>query len=462
MRNLIAFIALLFIATLARADYQWFSDADNFRAGSAEAICEHNRAIYAANYKVTAIDYNANFTQAHCSTSGPYASSGYDAGYAVLVTGSNGCTAPQVVGSHNDCVTPPCPYGQSNNGPNGACQKVCPTNQHLEPTSYNGGPIINQCVADPQCPVGQVTSSGGSCQNIQCPTGQVLLAGACILPPTEQNCAAGTHRNVAGGACLPDNPPPLDPCPAGTHNIGADASQPNCASGAAAPSSSPYVKNSSKSNPDGSTTQTTMTTSVVNNADNTQTTTTITNTTNISAGGSAAPTVTSSDSSTKPLSGTKGDANNPDKPKDFCSLHPEMNACKNASVAGSCGALQCTGDAIQCASLVEQQRMYCESLTSSTLVDLGKSMLAGNEVPLAGSASAPNVVDLGGMTRLDASPFLGGGACFPDQVFPFYGRTVAIPWSRACEPLAGLRMVVMFLAYFSAYKMLSGVVIRET
>lgn len=453
MRNLIFF---LLCALSSTAFAQVYSEGNgNNAAMSGLGVCQN---IYASSYQPMFFSSPDGY--------------GYAGACTIFINGARtggqlavyvrDCSAAYTASQKSACAPPAplvCPYGQSTQNPSGTCQNICPAGQHLENTSAAGDPAINQCVVNLTCPDFSTLVSG-TCVKQACPDGQSRIAGLCSPPPADPTCPEGTHAKA--GACVGNNPPPLDPCPAGTHNIGADASQPNCAVGAVPPSSSPYVKSGSRSNSDGSTTQTTTTTTVINNADNTQTTTTITNTTNVSAGGTASPTVTSSDSSTRPLTGTKGDANNPDKPKDFCSLHPEVNVCKNSSVAGSCGALQCAGDAIQCASLVEQQRMFCESLTSSTLVDLGKSLLAGNEVPLAGSASVPNVVDLGGMTRLDASPFLGGGACFPDQVFPFYGRTVAIPWSRACDPLAGLRMVVMFLAYFSAYKMLSGVVIRET
>lgn len=475
MRKLFLFLSLLVFSVLANATQVYSEGNGNNAASTGLGVCQ---LVYSGQYSPT-------FT----SSPDGY---GYAGACNITVNGSfhagnspvyvRDCVGANTVSQQAACSPPPAPVsctdqasiklgGCSCNSPGyaytirGSTDQICAfgrdgcrAGEH-DDTSLG----VNQCASD--CKSGFVELSNGVCApRMVCAPYEISQSdGSCKpagpRPSDPISCPVGTHQS--GTSCAPNNPPQVDPCPVGTHNVSPDASNPNCTSGAP-PLTPAYSRSGEVTNPDGSKTQTTTSYQTIVNSDNSTTTTSTTTVTNISSSGVASAPMTTTESKTSPSSTSASAANNPDKPKDFCALHPELTSCKNSTVSGACATLQCNGDAVQCASLFEQQRMYCESQTQSSLVDLGSKMLRGDDASVLGSASMPKVVDLGGMTRLDASPFLGGGACFPDQVFPFYGRTVAIPWSRACEPLAGLRMVVMFLAYFSAYKMLSGVVIRET
>lgn len=79
-----------------------------------------------------------------------------------------------------------------------------------------------------------------------------------------------------------------------------------------------------------------------------------------------------------------GKQGQPDKPDtDFCRVHPELNICRNSSIAGQCGQITCMGDAIQCATLRAAAAMQCaqekdvEAVKQMPAKALGDQILSG-------------------------------------------------------------------------------------
>nr|GFD56653.1 hypothetical protein [Tanacetum cinerariifolium] len=88
--------------------------------------------------------------------------------------------------------------------------------------------------------------------------------------------------------------------------------------------------------------------------------------------------------------------------------------CKDSSVAGTCGEITCSGDAIQCATLRAAAALECrdksdrDDLGKSPLVGSGDAILQGND-PMKGQIDAAlkgDTVDMGG-SSLDRNGFLG-------------------------------------------------------
>jgi hypothetical protein len=214
----------------------------------------------------------------------------------------------------------------------------------------------------------------------------------------------------------------------------------------------------------------------VNNADG-STTTTVTTTT-INSDGSI---TTSNDITTKfpdgstshQQTGGTGSSNtgapgvpDPDK-DDFCAKHAELTMCRNSTVSGSCAAVTCNGDAIQCSILQQAADMDCrqrddlDALTKDPLTADGKAILAGSDPMQAqiDTLKAGDTVDLSS-TSLDSSGFLGGGSCFADKSFTVAGRAVTVSFSSICDHIQGLRYAVLACAGIIAYMLVSKSIIQ--
>lgn len=164
-----------------------------------------------------------------------------------------------------------------------------------------------------------------------------------------------------------------------------------------------------------------------------------------------------------------GKQGQPDKPdNDFCRVHPELNICRNSSIAGQCGQITCMGDAIQCATLRAAAAMQCaqekdvEAVKQMPAKALGDQMLAGAD-PMKGEIDAAikgREVDLGAAS-LDQSGFLGGGSCLADRSFVVMGKTVTMSFSSVCERIQPLRAAVMACAFIVAYLLVARSVLNS-
>lgn len=163
-----------------------------------------------------------------------------------------------------------------------------------------------------------------------------------------------------------------------------------------------------------------------------------------------------------------GDNGKEDKPEtDFCKSNPSLTICKNSVAKGACGAVTCQGDAIQCEMLVQQTAMRCaaeaesKELSDSSLNALGKAVAAGND-PLGSTLPKPgNATNIAVPTSLSTTGWLGGGQCFADKSFTLLGKTVALPFSKACDALVVLRYALMVMASLVSFKILRSSFLSE-
>lgn len=258
------------------------------------------------------------------------------------------------------------------------------------------------------------------------------------------------------------------PCPKGTvqGGIGPDGVPMCIGTGTNPPPPPPVppVKTSppvTTTNADGSTTTTT--TSQQTNSDGSTSTTTSTVTTapdgtKTTGGGtvvSATPT------------GAPGRTDTPETDKNnFCKQNPMLAVCRDSSVAGTCGEITCTGDAIQCSTLRAAAAMECKGRTdeaelkASAAYVLGAAALAGNDPAAATlpTVKTGSIVDVAGMSN---EGWLGAGQAFSDVSFSIQGKTIVVPLNKWSGYLVGLRYALMVAAMLISFRMLSGVILRD-
>ncbi|WP_293781284.1 hypothetical protein [uncultured Oxalicibacterium sp.] len=255
----------------------------------------------------------------------------------------------------------------------------------------------------------------------------------------------------------PHNPAQGQGCPKGTVNLGTDSTGGSICGGSGTSPSSPTkteVKQpaTTVNNPDGGTTKTEVSTRT--NSDGSTTTTTKTTTTGPDGK------VTTSESSVtgnKPTSagGGAGKDDSSDGKDDFCKKNPQLNACKNSTVAGECENTSCEGDAIQCAILRQQRKQYCESNKDNDQSNLAKAALAGND-PIGGTLPTKQNATTINFQNMNQNSFLGTASCWPDKTISIMGVSVTLPLSKPCEHIAWLRFVMMTIAALVSFKILRG------
>lgn len=294
--------------------------------------------------------------------------------------------------------------------------KVCWWQVHRTGAVYSGS-------SPPSRPGGEQDSSGGDPSKPKTQTPP-------LLNDSPNNCPAGTVQGGFDSSGIPicygtgSNPPPPPTQPKTT-------------------TSTPTTT----SNPDGSTT-TTQNTSVQNSDGSTTTTTT---TTVVKADGSKE--VTQSSSTTAGTSGSPGryDGNPDDSKYDLCAKHPDLSICKNSSVSGSCEAISCTGDAIQCATLQQAALLQChdkkreDDATASGAGQLGQAVLDGHD-PAAATLPSPSKATEVGVPALDTAGWLGTGTGFKDKAFAVQGHTVVMPFAKLNDYVVVFRYVLQVIA----------------
>jgi hypothetical protein len=346
------------------------------------------------------------------------------------------------------------------------------------------------------CPVPtsdcSVTPTSWSCKTVQPGAYTTVGGGRTIKQPA--TCPSGTHLD--GQVCKPDvvpkipatEPdiagqlgPKLDSDPGKSKQLYDTLRQnypsvpiilPSDPVTVTAPqvTTAPQVKTETIANPDGTTS--TKTSSTVDTITPQQVGTTISNTT-MSYPTTSTTTITIVNNSTNVTNTTTEVINQPSpevvtppepKENDLCKLHPELNVCRNSTVDGTCEAVTCSGDAIQCATLQAAAKMECrakkdaDEIAQSSLKTLGQGAVGGT---VDSTLPTPQNGDTVNMGSLDASGWLGGGACFTDKSFTVQGHTVSIPFSRACDYLVALRYALMVAAMIVSFKILSGAILRD-
>lgn len=272
--------------------------------------------------------------------------------------------------------------------------------------------------------------------------------------------AGSTPQPATPSEVKPDTPATTSPksagsgnsCPAGTVVLGTDSAGGMICGGSGsspivagktetveppttvteADGSSTKTEVRTRTNSDGSTTTTTTKTNTNSNGKVTVSTTQITG---AATGGGAGKTSPSTDA----------------EKNELCTKHPELNVCKNSSVAGECENTTCEGDAIQCAILRQQRTEYCENKKDTPEILLGKQLLAGND-PLKATiktAMDGTEVDMAGQT-LDQSGF-APAACFGNKTASINGHSISVNFASACNAASSIRYAVIALCTLVAF-----------
>lgn len=266
----------------------------------------------------------------------------------------------------------------------------------------------------------------------------------------------------------PTDDPGKGPCPTGTVHAGMSQSGiPMCiGSGSTPPAKPPQPKTETEKNETGADGSTTNTKTVITTNSDGSTTKTVTVTVT-KADGTKETSGTASTSTTPSGVAGKTDRGPEDDKYDLCKTNPNLSICREGSVTGTCGQIQCVGDAIQCATLRAAAAMECrgkadeDALKASPQTALGNSILSGADPMKAqiDTAMKGTEVDLS-KPGLDDTGFIGGGSCLPNKTMSVMGRSVTVEFAQLCTNIQPLRGVVMACAFILAYMIVSRSVLQ--
>lgn len=141
-----------------------------------------------------------------------------------------------------------------------------------------------------------------------------------------------------------------------------------------------------------------------------------------------------------------GTAQKTEKQESFCTENPQSSLCKQSRFGGSCAATTCDGDAVMCAMAAEQYKRNCELFDSNPLSQAGEGAMTGQAVPAGHPGAAPTTVNM-------TSSFQPGevaAACLVDKSVTVLGKTVAVPFSKMCDPLRWMGHIAYAFALISA------------
>lgn len=293
----------------------------------------------------------------------------------------------------------------------------------------------------------------------------------------------GEQRNPSDGSPAPSTPPPAGTpekpqtsppyngssgsCPGGTVQAGVSSDgTPICMGSGKNPkpptAPPPKIETSkSEATPDGGT-KTTNTT-VTSNSDGSKTTTTTTTTT---AADGTKTTNVSKDTTASASGGSGKDESAKDDEKfDLCKQNPMLTICRNSSVSGTCGAITCQGDAIQCATLRAAAAMECKQRQDET--DLKTSPLSAkgaaavNGTDLAGLPNSKNGAIVNISTLAGTEGWLGGGSAFDDISVTVQGHQIIVPLAKWSGYLVSLRYALMIIASLISFRILGSAILKE-
>lgn len=351
-------------------------------------------------------------------------------------TSTGPCTAGG--GGVPDIPAAQCSY----RGPDGKCEAACPRGSEYRMVPTGAMACVKLSTAEPEKP-----------KDNTCPRGYMNIS------PTAAT--GGVSCAPTGGLGDSKNDGPAT-CPSGQKSVSSNGGASYCVfeNNDQQPTNTTTTKTPevTTTNPDGSTTKTSSTTTT--NRDGSTTTGTTTTT----IGQDLRATTDYREVTTTTPDGKPGVSDG--KPEDafnLCKTNPGLNICKNSTVSTTvgtdgCAVSSCEGDAIQCAILREQQSQYCKLNTPNAQSTLGNSVLAGND-PLVSTLPTKQNAQTIGMQSLNQNAFLGAAACFPDKTIHVMGRSITLPFSKPCEHIEWLRLVVMTIAGLISLKILRGPVL---
>jgi len=133
----------------------------------------------------------------------------------------------------------------------------------------------------------------------------------------------------------------------------------------------------------------------------------------------------------------------------FCQENPGLSICKNTSFGGSCNAVTCDGDAVQCAIARDQYARNCAVFdTPSDASAAGLAAVTAGSRPSDHPYLTGTTVNLGG--GFDQTDLLAGSSCPTDYTISFAGATLTvIPFSVICPKAAMLGNILVGLTALS-------------
>jgi hypothetical protein len=265
-----------------------------------------------------------------------------------------------------------------------------------------------------------------------------------------------------------DDPPGKGPCPTGTVHAGmSQTGIPMCIGTGSTPPAKPVQpKIETEKNETGSDGTVTNTKTVITTNTDGSTTKTVT-VTATRPDGTKTTSGTADTSATPGGAAGKSDRPTEDDKYDLCKTNPNLSVCREGSVTGTCGEIQCVGDAVQCATLRAAAAMECrgkadeDALKASPQTALGTSILAGAD-PMKAKIEETmkgTEIDLS-KPGLDQSGFLSGGSCLPNKTMSVMGRSVTVDFAQLCTNIQPLRSVIMACALILAYMIVSRSVLQ--
>lgn len=334
---------------------------------------------------------------------------------------------------------------------------VCPDGYAFSTDDNLCHPNLNKCADFTGALAGDYNGLGGLGPKTICVQDGVATssgdstAPGCVLTG-EANFAAGTpYRWVAvmtytGAKCKPGDfenegtDPLSDPektnCPPGKLPGTINGTEVCVEAGRDDNTQKETQKENTTSNPDGSTTQTQQTQQTTCQG-TTCTTTTTTTVTTTPAGGGSPTTETTTSSGTC----TRGAPDCGDEESD------------PSSFGGTCAAFACDGDAIMCAVALEQHKRNCQLFVDSS----AESQLYESEKGKTGPqyTSEPSV-NIGPESISQTNPLAASAQCISDKTITVAGNTITLPFSQICSTLQHLGTVLLFIAFLTAYRIVSG------
>lgn len=334
------------------------------------------------------------------------------------------------------------------------------------PTNFGG------CVVTPiEMMVCRKSDPGSYCMWMVKRTGEKFtgadVTGAAGVDSPEVKADPPVKSPAIEAPAKPDDPT-KGPCPAGTVHAGmSQTGIPMCiGTGSTPPPKAPQPKIETEKNETGADGSTTNTKTVTTTNTDGSTTKTVTVTVT-KADGTKQTSGTADTSATPSGAAGKSDGDPADDKYDLCKTNPNLSVCREGSVTGKCGEIQCVGDAVQCATLRAAAAMECrgkadeDALKASPQTALGNSILSGAD-PMKSQidqALKGTEVDLS-KPGLDDTGFLSGGSCLPNKTMTVMGRSVTVEFTELCTNIQPLRGVVMACAFILAYMIVSRSVLQ--
>lgn len=134
----------------------------------------------------------------------------------------------------------------------------------------------------------------------------------------------------------------------------------------------------------------------------------------------------------------------------FCRENPQSPLCRDSTISGTCGAVQCNGDAVQCAIAREQAARNCEFFApTGPAVDAGVAAGAGHARPSGHPALAADAVALDFASNLDQTNRLAG-SCPADIPLTLAGHSLLFRVSQVCAPVQQLGYLVVAVSLLAA------------